>query len=581
METTKYTKLYAVPVERIGEITWYEGTAEWGEGSPKLSEHAGFDLSSVSVSLALGYDSSCEINVIGARDTDNNSKAVAIQDADSLYMETLMREFRYGRRFNVYQAIGENTPDMLLFSGFVFSAGSGVSSSAQSLELGFKVTLASAAKLYDNSYIKNPGYYFVRSSNDTKYGPTRLSTLIPRVAEWKSTATVPETVNTILQKQELIKGPTDIARIYQQLIDFFMQGDRNATTSRNPHKIAEMFDIGSAYQLNAKINTQATAAAPNNQQQTIHPVLRNSIISRVIQHLPGNSAVAVFCHALSEFYLTVAPRVSTELEKNMVIIPSSGFGTYTNELTNSDVIGYTRYEAQRAPNSLVNIWVYGNTTLSTQSGTTSSNWPLVALNGWYDDKGQLKVELIDNPLIKSKGTVTKNKDVTLGPIQTVQMPMWGLQGTGTDAKTGENTLTAQQKKLAAALATTMFASGGMVADNISMTISYDALEKVINGVGCVYKLDTLLPGGQIGGILQRSLNRAVNSVLSRHVCYGRLKQLSFQFSCNGTNLNTQVQCTFDSVLREPEYQSLVVKGSLRPENMLLIPKKDTSKKNEK
>lgn len=558
METTKYTKLYAVTAD----------------DSPPSS----FDLSSVSVSLALGYDSSCEINVIGARDTGNNSKVVAMQDADSLYMETLMREFRYGRRFHVYQSVStSNPPDMLLFSGFVFSAGSGVSSSAQSLELGFKVTLASAAKLYDNSYIKNPGYYFVRSSNDSKYGPTRLSTLIPLVAEWKSTPTgnkdnkVPDTVDAILGNQELIKGPTDIVRVYQQLIDFFMQGERNATTSQNPHKIADMFDIDNAYQLNATINTQATVAVTNKPpQQTIHPVLRSIIVGRVIQNLPGNSAVAVFCHALSEFYLTVAPRVSTELEKNMVIIPSSGFGTYTNELTNSDVIGYTRYEAQRAPNSLVNIWVYGNT----QSDTTSSNWPLVALKGGYNDEGQLTVDLIDNPLDWAK----KNKGVALGPIQTVQMPMWGLQGTGTDAKTGKNTLTEQQKKLAAALATTMFASSGMVADNISMTISYDALEKVINGVGCVYKLDTLLPGGQVGSISARAArtasDRIANSLLNRYVCYGRLKQLSFQFSCNGTNLNTQVQCTFDSVLREPEYQDLVVKGSLKPENMLLIPKND-------
>lgn len=571
MKTTKYKKLYAVPVERIGELTWYEGTAEWGEGSPKLSKHAGFDLSSVSVNLSLGYDSSCEIHVIGAIDS-SKQPAVTIQDADSLYIENLMKEFRYGRRFNVYQDINDTT--MLLFSGFVFSAGSGVASSTQSMELGFKVTLASAAKLYDNSYIKNPGYYTLTSSSNTSDGPIRLDAKLAVTAGAKQSgdggsATQPETVDSILQSADnrVTAGGnttcTNIAKLYQRIIDLFTS-KHPTSTDIQPLKLDQMFDIDNSCLLKSEINVLITL--PAGKGQSVSAILRSFIVGPIVNNLPNNSAVAVFCNALSQFYMTVAPRVDAELNKNLVILPATGFGISddNHKISNSDVISYTRYAAQRAPNSLVNIWVYDNNLLSSNNSPTTGA-ALVALQGEIKDTGELFIKLDKDPLTKKP--TESGKEVSIGPIQSVQLPTWGLKA---PQEQGNKDQSNEYKyNFAESLATTMFASSGMVADNMVMTLSYEALGKVLNGVGCIYELDTLLPGGNVGDAIMRPLTRILNRVRNPKY-YGRLKQLSFQFSCTGERINTQVQCTFDNVLRESEYKSLVVgTGKLNPKNMLL------------
>lgn len=540
---TKYTDLYAV------EVT-YTKDGGWAENSKNK-----YKIKSVNVVLSLDCDPQCEIYVI---DDAEAEKGVILKSATSSRIKSLTAAFRYGKRFNIYQQyIPEGTgkkQDMLLFSGFVFSSATGINTTAASFSFGFKVNLASAAKLYDNHYIKNPAYYGLAGSAN---GPTRFADKIATQAAAKGGS---PSVNAILQSAAENKDFTDIVRLNQQLIDSFTE--IGVSSLQQPLKLADMFNIDKAPVLNAKINLYATTPSNNPSNSNSHTILRNLLLQPIMNSLPDNSAVSVFCSVIGDFYLTVAPRVSKQLKENLTIVPACGFGIATETLTASDIVGFSQYEAQRAPNSLVNICVYDNDLVSSSSGIREGTKALVSVQGGYNKEGELSIKVETNPLSKDETKATDSfKNMLTGPIQTVRLPLWSATAGDKD-----------KVKLAKALATTLFASSGFVAGNMEVSLSYSALPKVINSVGKIFNISTLLAGGHTGSEGDKMFEVFANICqLSNYTYYGRLKQLNYQFRVESTSITSSVKCIFDCVLTIDEYERLVAEedSTLGPKHMLI------------
>ena len=552
VQITEYTGLYAVPVNAKG----------------KEDTQTKYNLKSISATFALGYDVNCDIIVIGKATKDK----VNLTNLTTSGIKELSKAFRYGERFNVYQTKTKDNKKELLFSGFVFSSGHGVTNSAISVSFGFKVTLASAAKLYDNSYVRSPIYMHNVGSAT---GPVDVSVQLGIASSSREGQAQVSTIQRILTNHCEQKNITDIVTMGQQVIDH-LATKVVRSSNQNPLKIADMFDVDSSPVLNCKVNLFARAAANGKDNQPCQTTL-NKIVNPIISNLPSNSDVAVFCAMLGTYNMAVAPRVNTDLKKNLAIVPATGFGLCGNRvLSTGDILGFTKYDAQRQVGSLVNIWMYDTgiaATLATSGNNRSQ--PIVRLYGGYDLDGNLTVKLYSN----ANGQPAQNsssKDTWIGPIQRIALPDWAPPSPSAESKEAN-----KRVQMAKSLCATMFATSGLVAGNLVVALSYASLHKVLNHVGMVFELDTTIGEPPVydvheeayksGDITEAEIVYGEQQQRQALKQYGRLKQLRYQLECESDRVTASVHCTFDCVLSHAEYTELVDNaGPLAPSEMLVV-----------
>ena len=338
-------------------------------------------------------------------------------------------------------------------------------------------------------------------------------------------------------KQESFDSP---AKFAAEIIDMTVKARSNSNDSDASYdKLESFINLNAAPKLNSKVSPsgpQATSKAAQERARFAERVSKDYIV-RMLQTAPG---LAVFTDYISQFGLTLAPRISDKYTSEVVLNVGINKTLATGgNITAKQVLGFTDTSPSRVMGKYHAVAVRTSPMCMDPSSTADT----VIWTAGYGSDGTPQLTGGDSLAVyeppKKGGQSSSPTFSTIGPVTVLSLPAWLTRTTPGDDSSNNQGDT--KKDYAMALAKTYFSAHLGTPGTLVVDVLYTELEKFYNKVGEEFCIE--LPSADN----KQSVKR-----------YGRLVEVSYSTISKHSEFSVSCSLGFDNVCTEQEFNTFGV-----------------------